>query len=654
MRKAVIITVLILAFCIQPVAAEEMPFTIEADDHVAFVEAKQQIEAEGNVVIKLADGSIQADQMTIFLDKKVIVAAGNVTLIDGEQQVTGSKLEYNYQTKEGKLLDSQSQQDKLHFSGEVAHLQQDQIVVENSTLTTCLLDDPHYKLTAEQITVYPGDKVVARDVWLWAKDYKILPFPTYTASLAEDEEERKQETTSLPEPRVGYNGDDGTYLQVDYDHYINQDLKGKFSTKLTSRSTDELNLDYTYNPNQHTNFNPRLNYDREYGLDSYFNLTNQFDDTTSELKYNSYTITDEDDEDYRERKWWAKWDLSTKLGEIDLNTQLKQDQDDQHLNRRLELKETWSDYYWKLESSRYFDISYKPQLSVGVKNKDIGRGNLLSLDLKQGEIKAEANESEADVETTRKQLAVGLKNEYQLTETAKLRWQGEVTDASYGTTADYRSYEFKTAVSKKTPEWNFGLDYQYHGDQGQTPFEFDDLITDGLGARHLISSNVGQEEISLNDDLKLDWNMFGKKRFYEAGIEYSQYGLETTANYQIDEYNKLSIGYDYQSLSKKNIVPNKNYDLNDEDDREDAADDLDFISESDLTLTNQLKFGYQFQTNKQEFPYWDVKIDTAYDFKDKELAELNYSLTREFDCFNAQLEFDQLEKEVEWSLDFKY
>ncbi|WP_459841404.1 LptA/OstA family protein [Halanaerocella petrolearia] len=668
MRKVVVITVLILVCFVEPSLAADTPFTIQADDHVVFAESGQQIEAEGNVVVKLEDASIKADKVNIILDQKLVRAEGNVVLIDGSQEVTGRSLEYNYETEEGKLVSPATKKEEITFKGKRVKLQKEKMVMEETTLTPCLLDDPHYKLTAKEVTVYPEDanvdedkqgKIIATDVWLWVRDHKFMPLPTYTTSL--DEEEREKE--SIPEISLSYNTDDGAYVEVDYDHYVNEDLEGQFHAKAATKKTNQLYLDYTYKPNQYFTFNPRLEYNQEYGLNSQISLNNQFGDTTSKLKYSSYLVEDEDDNyqerigldddedyDHQERKWAAEWNLNTKINDIGVATTLAQDEDDENLNRKLAFTKNWSDYYWQLEASKYFDVDYKPQLTIGVRNKDIGNGTLFSGAIKKGKV----YEKDIDVEADREQIRLNLNKDYQLTDYTNFHWNGEVVGSSYGTGTDYSSYNFDLGLDRELPFLNLNLDYQYHGDQGETPFDFDDLITDGLGDRHLVAGSVGQQDIKLGNDVSVDWNLFANRNFYETGVEYGQYGLDTEANYQIDKFNSLAVGYNYQALSENDFSANEDYDLTDEDQREDAADDLDFISQDDLAITNELSATYNFQTNKKAFPYWDVEINTAYDFIDHDLSELDYSFTREFDCFNAQFNIDQLEKSVSWKLDFKY
>ncbi|AGB42276.1 organic solvent tolerance protein OstA [Halobacteroides halobius DSM 5150] len=636
MRKVTIITVLILVFFVQPAMAAKPPFTIQADDHVGFSQAKREIEAEGNVLITLKDGSIRADKVVISLAEKLVRAKGNVVLINGEQKVTGTALKYNYQTKTGQLFNSQTKQDRITFRGEVIKLKKDKMTIKDTSLTPCALEDPHYKLTAKEVKVYPQDKIIATGVWLWVKDYKLLPLPTYTVSLKEG---TKQQTTSIPEPNFGYNMQDGAYMSINYDHYVNQDLQGTIYTKAATKGPNQLNLDYTYSPHQYLSFNPKLEYNQKFGLDSYLKLSNQLGPMTSHLKYNSYVIKDEDDAEYKERKEITHWQTTTKLKGLRLNTLLKQEGANKYLQEKFSVSKAWSDYYWKLESSRHTDIEYQPQFSLGIKNKQLDNGVLLSAGIKTGTIQAEKNHGTADLETTREQLNLSLKQDYKLTEQTKFSWAGQIVDATYGTGNNYRSYDFSAGLDRDLPFLQLGLNYNYYGDRGQTPFKFDDLITDALGNRHLISGSIGQADIKLTNNTELDWKVYGNRTFYETGEEYGQYGLNAGIKHQINEVNSLALDYKYRTLDHKSPKP---------------ATELDFVAEDELDLINQLDLTYNFQTDKGKFPYWDVEIKAGYDFTAEELAKLKYSVTREFDCFGLQFDLDQINKEANWRLNFKY
>ncbi|TDX59232.1 LPS-assembly protein LptD [Orenia marismortui] len=626
-----IVTFLLLMLFIYPAigqAAEEAPFSVEADGFIIYDEETQVIQAENNVIIQLDSDMIKADKIKANLLTKTIEAEGNVVLIEDDNKLYGDGLEYDYQKEEGKIYNGESRQDKISFKGKEINIVKDELVVTDTELTVCDHETPHYKITAEKINVYSNDLVVARGVDLWINDHKIMPLPTYTTSL--DPEERKK--YAIPEPKIGYSRDDGMYLDVNYDHYVNENLHGLIHVKATSKNSNELDLDYEYTPSENFQFRPDLSYKQGMGVDGTVSLKNKIGDITSNINYNAYIEDDEDDPDYKDKEWLAKWDLSTDIFGIKSGLHFRRDEDDTETGKEITFDKKWSDYYWQLRAGEDNKHDYKPQFSIGIQNKDLGNGTLLSTDLRV----AQVYERETDIETSRKELALKLQDsEIKISDLTNLYWSGKVSRSEYGTGDDFETYDFNLGLDQKIAFLDFNLDYQYYNELGETPFHFD-LLTDedqNMGERNYLTASVGSD-LKLSDNLDFNWNALARNSYYEDGQEYNYYQFDAKTYYQINEFNGVGLGYNYVGIGGKTPI----------DDEEVESDDL----------VNEVSLSYNFQTDELELPYWDVKIETGYDFIDDELSTLKYSFTREFDCFNTGIEYDQLEKDIRFNLKLKY
>ncbi len=624
----IILILLILVSYIQiGLAAEEVPFVIDADEYILFDEEGQIIEAKGNVNILFESDSIRADEVLIDLVEKKIYAKDNVLLQQEGQELLGDSLEYDYEKEEGKFYNGQTEQDKIKFRGEVLNLREGQMVMEETSLTPCIHDTPHYKLTAKTITIYPDEKVVAKGVYLWINDHKILPLPSYTTSLDEDSVVRKK--NAIPKIDLGYSDRDGIYLETDYHHYINEDLEGDIFFKATSRRTNKFDLDYRYSPSEAFEFNPTLSYDQVFGLDTAFTLKNKLGDISSDLSYNRYIEDDQEEEDYKERKWMGNWDLKTKILGVNAHLNLYQDYLGEDIEEELTFKKEWSDYYWQIKGSQDKQVNYQPEFSLGVDNKDLGDGTLLSTDLSIGKIYEEG--ANGDVEAERQKFSLSLNDEeVSLGEDSSLYWSGKLTDSSYDTNDDYRSYDLNLGLKQKLGVFDLNFDYQYYNELGTTPFQFDALTESGIGERNYLSAGIGSD-VSFSDDLDLDWKVSVGENSYQSGEEYQYYGFDGAVEYQINDVNAIALDYNYQNTLGKSP-----------------------LEEDQLDLANEIRGSYRYQTNQQEFPYWDIGVEAGYDFNKEELSGLNYSVTKELDCFNVGVEYDQLEEDLNFGVEFKY
>ena len=629
MKKAILLLslLIVLTSSIPLLAAQGEPFSIEADGYVIFNEATNLIEAQDNVVIKSGADEIRADSVIANLEQKTIKAQGNVILIQDDQKLQGSQLEYNYQSQQAEFYDAQMQEDKINFSGEVIKLVDERVTIENSKITACNRQDPHYHISAEEIEVKSSGKIIATDVYLWVKGRKIMPLPKYVTHT--DQQKRKE--NAIPKPELGYNKNDGAYLSFDYDHYINESLEGTIFAKVAQESTDRLKLDYDYQPSETTNLQSYLDYRRNLGLSGKFVLANDFGSIGSKLQLDSVVETDEDEADYKENTSQLNWDLTTDL--VDLKLQAKEDPEDETgTDKRVVLKNKLSSYYWQIQASKDSAVNYRPEVSFGLKNKALTKNLNLSAAAKLGRI----YEVETEVDTSRQELNLALDHSgYSLSDSIEVYGSSDFRTASYDTADSYQSYGFNLGSNQDLLGEDLNLDYQYYDTSGTTPFEFDQLTDIDLGRRHYLST-VLSDHWQLRDDLAFDWELRGSKNYYETERNYLNYGMLLATDYQINDYNQLELAYRYQ---------NKSYDS--------APLDAD-----ETELQNELGLTYGFVTDKREFPYWDVEVNTLYDFTaradEREFKELNFDLKREFDCFNVSLGLDVPERGIDFGIDVKY
>ncbi|MGM0370769.1 MAG: hypothetical protein ACQEP9_10135 [Bacillota bacterium] len=629
MKKAILLlSLLIVLVTNSPLfAAQGEPFSIAADGYVIFNEATNVIEAQDNVVIKSGADEIKADSIVANLDEKTIKAGGNVLLIQDDQKLRGSQLEYNYQSQQAEFHDAQMQEDKLNFSGEVIKLVDERVTIENSKITACKRQDPHYHISAEEIEVKSSGKIIATDVYLWVKGRKIMPLPKYVTNT--DQQKRKE--NAIPKPELGYNRTDGAYLSFDYDHYINDSLEGNIFAKVAQKSTDRLKLDYDYQPSETTNLQSYLYYKRNLGLSGNLALDNDFGSVGSQFRFDSVVETDEDEPDYKENTSQFKWDVTTDLADLKLEAK-KDPEDETGTDKRVMLKNDWSDYYWQIQASTDSAVNYRPEVEAGIKNKALTENIDLSAGAKAGRI----YEAETEVDTSRQELNLALDHSgYSLSDSIEVYGSGDFSTASYDTPDSYQSYGFNLGSNQDLLGADLNLDYQYYNTAGTTPFEFDRLTDIDLGERHYLTT-VLSDRWQLSDDFGLGWELRGSKNYYQTRRNYLNYGMLLNTDYQINDYNRVELAYRYQ---------NQNYDSAPLD-----ADETEWQNELELT--------YGFVTDKREFPYWDVEVNTLYDFTagadEREFKELNFDLKREFDCFNVSLGLDVPERGIDFGIDVKY
>lgn len=244
------------------VAAEDQPYIIDADT-ITYDYDLQELTASGNVIFRVPGLEVEADDIKVYITKDEISATGDaVKLRTEEEYVTGEELYYNYNTGEGEILAAESEIDNLNFSGgkiAIVSEMEHAIEVEKAVLTPCIQPDPHYRLEAATIKIYPGDRAVAEDVSFYWGDTRIFTVGNYVLHYEKDEE-TGEEGLSRPVPtyELGYDTIEGFYLELEYNYEIYDRISGDLFFTNTQRGrqllsgsnqirfTDNLDLNTKY------------------------------------------------------------------------------------------------------------------------------------------------------------------------------------------------------------------------------------------------------------------------------------------------------------------------------------------------------------------------------------------------------------------------
>jgi LPS-assembly protein len=123
---------------------------------------------EGNVDARIGIYRLQADKVTVYEARNLVVAEGNVVFDQGEfQRITGSTAEWNYQTKTGYFQNAtgfSNQTDDgtiIYFTADrVDKVSGNKIVVRNGEVTACGDDEvPKWSFRANRATITLADRV---------------------------------------------------------------------------------------------------------------------------------------------------------------------------------------------------------------------------------------------------------------------------------------------------------------------------------------------------------------------------------------------------------------------------------------------------------------------------------------------------------------
>ncbi|MGM0508584.1 MAG: hypothetical protein ACQERZ_05400 [Fusobacteriota bacterium] len=241
--------------------------TYGASENIEAVSGNVQVDfeneefyAEDGLKLQYEDIKIQANRIKKEDDKNELKAYDKVIFNQGENTVEADSIDVNLDTKIAKIYDGKSFTDDVYYGGEkiVAEFP-DEVEATNSYFTTCSNEEEHthYKFKTKTLKIYPGDKIIAYNTFLYIGKYPVMWFPIYISSL-------KKKTKAPLFPKIGSDEEFGKYIiwGLDYgreSQYLNGSLALKWSEKqgllinswenayeITDKSTGKLTLRDTF------------------------------------------------------------------------------------------------------------------------------------------------------------------------------------------------------------------------------------------------------------------------------------------------------------------------------------------------------------------------------------------------------------------------
>lgn len=166
---------------------------VRADrQEVSGSESERVVVYDGNVDARIGIYRLQADKVTVYEAKNRVVAEGNVVFDQGEfQRITGSRAEWNYQTKVGFFENStgftnQTQDGTIMYftADHVEKVSGNRIVIIKGEITACG-DDlvPKWSFRADRATIVLADRVKADRPKFLVKGVPVLWLPFVSVSI---------------------------------------------------------------------------------------------------------------------------------------------------------------------------------------------------------------------------------------------------------------------------------------------------------------------------------------------------------------------------------------------------------------------------------------------------------------------------------------
>ncbi len=153
------------------------------------IDGKDVIIAREGVDLAYQDIRLNANFIEIRVDDNELIAKEQVNFRKGEESYSSSALNYNWET-EKIILDDMSGEatgdkikGKVYYQGGRLENFVETVEIDNGVFTTCDLEEPHWHIEAEQITIYIDDKIIAKKVSWYEGKRKLFTLPSFMIFL---------------------------------------------------------------------------------------------------------------------------------------------------------------------------------------------------------------------------------------------------------------------------------------------------------------------------------------------------------------------------------------------------------------------------------------------------------------------------------------
>ena len=208
-------------------------------DLMEFLQAENKMIVTGHVVVTKGDTRLTCDRVEFFRDTKITVADGHVVLSTPTGKISGDHMTYNFDKMSGEFMGARIFADPYYGAGQqVAKIDANHIQMKQGYLTTCDLDKPHFRLLSKKLDVYPGDKMIARNIRMIVGNVPLAYIPRFSQAL----DDRKPRVIYTP----GYAKDWGAFLLQDWRLYFNDNVKGHVHLDYREKKGFAPGLDLNY------------------------------------------------------------------------------------------------------------------------------------------------------------------------------------------------------------------------------------------------------------------------------------------------------------------------------------------------------------------------------------------------------------------------
>lgn len=204
--------------------------------------------------------TIKTEYLEINLSSSQIKMSKPFIIEDSSGIIKANKGIYDYKNSKGEIYDGTVFMNRFIFRGKVIDIDKKKYTYKKAYVTTCDLEEPHYRIAATRIYLLPGKYFVAYNTFFYLGKIPVFYFPLIYKPLGEG-------TPVISQFYPGYDERNGFYVKSNYVYKFDKYTKLKMFLDYFSKKGWGTGLEMDYFKPEENKISISAYRIREYGMD---------------------------------------------------------------------------------------------------------------------------------------------------------------------------------------------------------------------------------------------------------------------------------------------------------------------------------------------------------------------------------------------------
>lgn len=213
-------------------------------EYVEFSHGQRMVIIKGAAYIEHEDLKFWAENIQGDMQHHQIYAQGKVVFWQGDEKMSGEFLSYNYKTKKGRITKLLTRRGPNFIRARELLIEPFKMVGRHVSTSACDHDPPHYEIAADEMVMYPRDRMILSRARLRVNGHTWLRFPQYVVNLKDPQ--RVDRLYISP----GFTSSKGFYAKMSYSYYFGRSAYGKVWARPSQNAGGESGITLQFQPSE--------------------------------------------------------------------------------------------------------------------------------------------------------------------------------------------------------------------------------------------------------------------------------------------------------------------------------------------------------------------------------------------------------------------